>query len=48
MKWSMQLLALAIPVPMGIISPLFVVGAALGRIYGEALNSAFPDAGLFG
>lgn len=41
----MQLVALAIPVPMGIVSPLFVLGAAIGRLYGEGLQHVFGDQG---
>jgi chloride channel 2 len=31
------------PIPCGMFMPLFVVGAAFGRLIGEIISSIFPD-----
>ncbi|XP_069859983.1 chloride channel protein ClC-Ka-like isoform X2 [Dipodomys merriami] len=43
MKFWMLILATTIPVPAGYFLPLFVYGAAIGRLLGEALSLAFPE-----
>nr|KAF6505888.1 hypothetical protein HJG63_007778 [Rousettus aegyptiacus] len=43
MKFWMLILATTIPMPAGYFLPLFVLGAATGRLIGEALSFAFPE-----
>ncbi|KAM4871770.1 chloride channel protein ClC-Ka-like isoform 1-T1 [Thomomys bottae] len=43
MKLWMLVLATTIPVPAGYFLPVFVYGAAIGRLLGEALSVAFPE-----
>uniref|UniRef100_A0ABM5EJM3 Chloride channel protein n=1 Tax=Pogona vitticeps TaxID=103695 RepID=A0ABM5EJM3_9SAUR len=42
-KFFMVLLATSMIVPAGYFLPVFVYGAALGRLYGEAMAKLFPD-----
>ncbi|XP_064385075.1 chloride channel protein 2-like [Halichondria panicea] len=35
--------AVALPIPSGVFFPVFIVGAALGRMFGEAMALGFPD-----
>ncbi|XP_069893962.1 chloride channel protein ClC-Ka-like isoform X2 [Dipodomys merriami] len=42
-RFWMLILATTIPVPAGYFLPLFVYGAAIGRLLGEALSLAFPE-----
>nr|XP_020655429.1 chloride channel protein ClC-Kb-like [Pogona vitticeps] len=42
-KFFMVLLATSMIVPAGYFLPVFVYGAALGRLYGEAMAKIFPD-----
>ncbi|KAM9689022.1 chloride channel protein ClC-Kb isoform 1-T2 [Trichechus inunguis] len=43
MKFWMLILATTIPMPAGYFMPVFVFGAAIGRLWGEALSLAFPE-----
>lgn len=42
-KFIMTAIAITLPVPAGIFFPVFVVGAAFGRLVGEAMATWFPD-----
>ncbi|XP_076994156.1 chloride channel protein ClC-Kb [Tamandua tetradactyla] len=43
MKFWMLILATTIPMPAGYFMPIFIFGAAIGRLLGEALSLAFPE-----
>ncbi|XP_066872778.1 chloride channel protein ClC-Ka isoform X6 [Kogia breviceps] len=43
MKFWMMILATTIPMPAGYFMPIFIYGAAIGRLIGEALSVAFPE-----
>ncbi|ERE81112.1 chloride channel protein ClC-Kb [Cricetulus griseus] len=43
MKFWMLILATTIPMPAGYFMPIFIIGAAIGRLLGEALSIAFPE-----
>ncbi|KAM4772612.1 chloride channel protein 2 isoform 2-T2 [Rhinophrynus dorsalis] len=43
MKFWMSALATTIPVPCGAFMPVFVLGAAFGRLVGESMAAWFPD-----
>ncbi|XP_032446439.1 chloride channel protein 2-like isoform X3 [Xiphophorus hellerii] len=43
MKFWMSALATTIPVPCGAFMPVFVIGAAFGRLVGECMAAWFPD-----
>ncbi|XP_032824019.2 chloride channel protein 2-like isoform X2 [Petromyzon marinus] len=43
MKFWMSALATTMPVPCGSFMPVFVIGAAFGRLVGETMASWFPD-----
>ncbi|XP_010591388.1 chloride channel protein ClC-Kb-like isoform X3 [Loxodonta africana] len=43
MKFWMLILATTIPMPAGYFMPVFIYGAAIGRLFGEALSVAFPE-----
>ncbi|XP_049627965.1 chloride channel protein ClC-Ka [Suncus etruscus] len=43
MKFWMLILATTIPIPAGYFMPIFIWGAAIGRLLGEALSLAFPE-----
>ncbi|KAM5249130.1 chloride channel protein ClC-Ka-like isoform 2-T2 [Ctenodactylus gundi] len=43
MKFWMLILATTIPMPAGYFLPIFIYGAAIGRLLGEALSLAFPE-----
>uniref|UniRef100_A0A2K6BM94 Chloride channel protein n=1 Tax=Macaca nemestrina TaxID=9545 RepID=A0A2K6BM94_MACNE len=43
MKFWMLILATTIPMPAGYFMPIFILGAAIGRLLGEALALAFPE-----
>ncbi|XP_054939105.1 chloride channel protein ClC-Ka isoform X4 [Physeter macrocephalus] len=43
MKFWMIILATTIPMPAGYFMPIFIFGAAIGRLIGEALSVAFPE-----
>ncbi|XP_046850431.1 chloride channel protein 2-like isoform X2 [Xenia sp. Carnegie-2017] len=42
-KFVMTAIAITLPVPAGIFFPVFVIGAAFGRLVGEAMATWFPD-----
>uniref|UniRef100_A0A8D3BM36 Chloride channel protein 2 n=1 Tax=Scophthalmus maximus TaxID=52904 RepID=A0A8D3BM36_SCOMX len=42
-KFWMSALATTIPVPCGAFMPVFVIGAAFGRLVGESMAAWFPD-----
>nr|XP_045005216.1 chloride channel protein ClC-Kb isoform X4 [Jaculus jaculus] len=42
-RFWMLILATTIPIPAGYFMPLFVYGAAIGRLMGEVLSAAFPE-----
>ncbi|XP_074074449.1 chloride channel protein ClC-Ka isoform X2 [Macrotis lagotis] len=43
MKFWMLILATTIPMPAGYFMPVFIYGAAIGRIFGEILAVIFPE-----
>uniref|UniRef100_A0A452V8F8 Chloride voltage-gated channel Ka n=1 Tax=Ursus maritimus TaxID=29073 RepID=A0A452V8F8_URSMA len=43
MKFWMLILATTIPIPAGYFMPVFIFGAAIGRLIGEAVAFAFPE-----
>ncbi|XP_050010647.1 chloride channel protein ClC-Kb isoform X2 [Alexandromys fortis] len=43
MKFWMLILATTIPIPAGYFLPIFIYGAVIGRLLGEALSVAFPE-----
>ncbi|XP_069053407.1 chloride channel protein 2 isoform X4 [Lepisosteus oculatus] len=43
MKFWMSALATTIPVPCGAFMPVFLIGAAFGRLVGESMAAWFPD-----
>ncbi|XP_061683562.1 chloride channel protein 2-like isoform X3 [Syngnathoides biaculeatus] len=43
MKFWMSALVTTIPVPCGAFMPVFVIGAAFGRLVGESMAAWFPD-----
>ncbi|XP_055084540.1 chloride channel protein 2a [Periophthalmus magnuspinnatus] len=43
MKFWMSAVATTMPVPCGAFMPVFLIGAAFGRLVGEIMASAFPD-----
>ncbi|XP_014910289.1 chloride channel protein 2b, partial [Poecilia latipinna] len=43
MKFWMSALAFTMPVPCGAFVPVFVIGAAFGRLVGESMAAWFPD-----
>ncbi|XP_051844444.1 chloride channel protein ClC-Ka-like isoform X1 [Antechinus flavipes] len=43
MKFWMLILATTIPMPAGYFMPVFIYGAAMGRIFGEILAVIFPE-----
>ncbi|XP_006914479.1 chloride channel protein ClC-Kb [Pteropus alecto] len=43
MKFWMLILATTIPIPAGYFLPVFIFGAATGRLIGEILSFAFPE-----
>ncbi|XP_020042866.2 chloride channel protein ClC-Ka isoform X1 [Castor canadensis] len=43
MKFWMLIVATTIPIPAGYFMPLFIYGAAIGRLLGEALSFIFPE-----
>ncbi|XP_035881250.1 chloride channel protein ClC-Kb isoform X2 [Phyllostomus discolor] len=42
-RFWMLILATTIPIPAGYFMPIFIFGAATGRLIGEALSLAFPE-----
>ncbi|KYO46496.1 chloride channel protein 1 isoform B [Alligator mississippiensis] len=47
MKFWMSVIATTMPIPCGGFMPVFVLGAAFGRLVGEIMASLFPDGILF-
>ncbi|XP_038243761.1 chloride channel protein 1 [Dermochelys coriacea] len=47
MKFWMSVVATTMPIPCGGFMPVFVLGAAFGRLIGEIMASLFPDGILF-
>ncbi|XP_038036145.1 chloride channel protein 1 isoform X3 [Anas platyrhynchos] len=47
MKFWMSVIATTMPIPCGGFMPVFVLGAAFGRLIGEIMASLFPDGILF-
>uniref|UniRef100_A0A8C1K6D8 Chloride channel 2c n=1 Tax=Cyprinus carpio TaxID=7962 RepID=A0A8C1K6D8_CYPCA len=43
MKFWMSALSITLPIPCGSFVPIFVIGAAFGRLVGEGLATLFPD-----
>ncbi|XP_006145313.1 chloride channel protein ClC-Kb isoform X1 [Tupaia chinensis] len=43
MKFWMLILATTLPIPAGYFMPVFILGAVIGRLLGEALSVAFPE-----
>jgi H+/Cl- antiporter ClcA len=35
------------PIPCGMFMPTFVVGASVGRMFGEIISNIFPDDPIF-
>ncbi|XP_026637991.1 chloride channel protein ClC-Kb isoform X3 [Microtus ochrogaster] len=48
MKFWMLILATTIPIPAGYFLPIFIYGAVIGRLLGEALSVAFPEGIMVG
>lgn len=46
LKFLLTPLALALPIPCGLFTPLFASGAAFGRLFGELLRVMFPQFGI--
>ncbi|NWV14837.1 CLCN1 protein, partial [Ptilonorhynchus violaceus] len=46
-KFCMAVIATTMPIPCGGFMPVFVLGAAFGRLVGEIMASLFPDGILF-
>ncbi|XP_065785930.1 chloride channel protein ClC-Kb isoform X2 [Muntiacus reevesi] len=42
-RFWMLILATTMPIPAGYFMPIFIYGAAIGRLIGEALSVAFPE-----
>ncbi|CAJ0966873.1 unnamed protein product [Ranitomeya imitator] len=47
MKFMMSVVATTMPIPCGAFMPVFILGAAFGRIVGELMAYLFPDGILF-
>nr|XP_012623553.1 chloride channel protein 1 isoform X3 [Microcebus murinus] len=47
MKFWMSIVATTMPIPCGGFMPVFVIGAAFGRLVGEIMAMLFPDGILF-
>ncbi|NXG71428.1 CLCN1 protein, partial [Baryphthengus martii] len=47
MKFWMSVIATTMPIPCGAFMPVFVLGAAFGRLIGEIMASLFPNGILF-
>ncbi|XP_065514760.1 chloride channel protein 1 isoform X8 [Caloenas nicobarica] len=47
MKFWMSVIATTMPIPCGGFMPVFVIGAAFGRLIGEIMASLFPNGILF-
>lgn len=45
-KFILTPLSISLPIPCGLFTPIFVMGAAFGRLYGQILYAWFPDAGI--
>eukprot|EP00004_Rigifila_ramosa_P015747 TRINITY_DN3679_c0_g1_i1.p1 TRINITY_DN3679_c0_g1~~TRINITY_DN3679_c0_g1_i1.p1 ORF type:complete len:644 (+),score=156.49 TRINITY_DN3679_c0_g1_i1:353-2284(+) len=43
LKFYLTSLAVVLPIPAGVYAPVFTIGAALGRLTGEAMRVAFPS-----
>ncbi|XP_077868666.1 chloride channel protein 2-like [Saccoglossus kowalevskii] len=43
MKFWMTAVAVTLPVPAGVFMPVFIIGAAFGRLVGECMAAWFPD-----
>ncbi|KAA0701657.1 Chloride channel protein 2 [Triplophysa tibetana] len=43
MKFWMSALSITLPIPAGSFVPVFVIGAAFGRLVGEGMATLFPD-----
>nr|XP_055053602.1 chloride channel protein 2-like isoform X1 [Misgurnus anguillicaudatus] len=43
MKFWMSALSITLPIPCGSFVPVFVIGAAFGRLVGEGMATLFPD-----
>lgn len=46
-KFVVTLLPCAVPLSCGIFTPIFALGAVVGRLVGEALQSIFPHSSIF-
>ncbi|XP_078374298.1 chloride channel protein 2-like isoform X2 [Oculina patagonica] len=43
LKFIMTAVSVALPIPAGVFFPVFLIGAAFGRLVGEAMATWFPD-----
>lgn len=43
LKFIMTAVCVALPIPAGVFFPVFLIGAAFGRLVGEAMATWFPD-----
>ncbi|XP_071946153.1 chloride channel protein 2-like isoform X2 [Antedon mediterranea] len=43
MQFWMVALAITLPVPAGVFMPVFIIGAAFGRLVGESMSAWFPN-----
>ncbi|PRP79785.1 chloride channel protein 2-like [Planoprotostelium fungivorum] len=42
-KFFLTVVSIGLPVPCGLFVPVFVMGSAIGRLWGEVLSDLFPD-----
>ena len=43
LKFLLTILAISCPIPSGVFTPTFVLGAAIGRMYGIFISWLFPS-----
>lgn len=43
---GLTILSVTLPIPYGIYIPLFAIGAAFGRAFGELFDLIFPASGV--
>ena len=45
-RFLLTAICVSLPIPAGIYTPLFTLGAALGRIFGEMMLAMYPSSGI--
>ena len=43
--WLMTITSINFPIPAGVFTPVFLLGAVFGRLYGEGVRSLMPEKG---